>query len=173
MADDAKILRARALALARPPEPPADASRNLEVLEFTLGREHYAIETAFVREVYPLAAMTRVPCTPPVIAGIVNVRGRIVALVDFKKLLGLPEQGLTDLHRVILLEGEQIQLGLVADAAVGVRHLDTQTIQQIAETLAGAHSECLRGVTPEGVIVLDAKRILEDSRIVVDEEVEL
>src|SRR5688572_7065199 len=114
--DAAEILRARARALARPPAHTQGAEAWLHVLEFRLAQERYAIETRYVREVYPLKDLTPLPCTPPFVLGIVNVRGRILPVVDLKKFFDLPEQGLSDLHRVILLEGNGLELGLLADA---------------------------------------------------------
>ena len=70
-----KILRARAQALAREPEAEEAARRTLEVVEFLLAYETYGIESSYVREVYPLKAFTPLPCTPPFVLGIINIRG--------------------------------------------------------------------------------------------------
>ena len=172
MADEAEILRARARALARPPQmAPAPASL-LEVLEFRLAHERYAVETRCVREVQPLVDLARVPCTPHFMAGVVNVRGRVVPVIDLKKLFALPDQGLTDLHRVILLESNGMELGLLADTVVDVRVIPVDTVQASLATLTGIRGEYLKGVTGERVVLLDAQRILSDPRLVIDDEVE-
>src|SRR5262245_12872407 len=69
---DAKrtILRARAQALAREPEREETAGETLQVVEFTLAYETYAIELGYVREVYPLKELTPLPCTPAYVLGI-------------------------------------------------------------------------------------------------------
>jgi purine-binding chemotaxis protein CheW len=172
MADDAEILRARARVLARPPEPAAEPATLLEVLEFRLAQERYAIETRYVREVHPLVDLTRVPCTPPFVAGIVNVRGRVIPVLDLKKLFDLPEQGLTDLHGVILLDGNGLELGLLADTIVDVRTIPVDSVQASLATLTGIRSEYLTGVTGERIVVLDTHRLLSDPKIIVDEDVE-
>src|ERR1700726_1698325 len=107
MKSDTQILPARAHALARPPAHTPAAETMLDVLEFRLAQERYAIETRYVREVHPLKDLTPLPCTPPFVLGIVNVRGRIVPVFDLKKFFDLPDQGLTDLHRIILIEGHE------------------------------------------------------------------
>lgn len=168
--DDAQILRARARALARPPEHAPPAETMLDVLEFRLAQERYALETRYVREVHPLKDLTPLPCTPPFVLGIVNVRGRILPVIDFKKFFDLPEQGLTDLHRVILLEGNDMEVGLLADAIVGVRSIPVDSLQPSLPTLTGIRNEYLKGVTAERLIVLDVARILADPKIVVHEE---
>lgn len=171
-ADARRILRARAQALARPLEQAPVAATLLEVLEFRLAQERYAVETRYVREVYPLKDLTPLPCTPPFVLGIVNVRGRILPVVDLKKFFDLPEQGLTDLHRIILVEGNDVELGLLADATVGVRSIPVDSLQSSLPTLTGIRSEYLKGVTAERLVVLDVARILADPKIIVHEEVD-
>ena len=171
--DDAEILRARARALARPPDDVPAAAMLLEVLEFRLAQERYALETRYVREVCPLKDLTPLPCTPACILGIVNVRGRILPVLDLKTLFDLPEQGLTDLHRIILVEGNDLDFGLLADATVGVRSIPADTLQPSLPTLTGVRSEYLKGVTAERLVVLDVGRILADPTIIVHEEVEI
>lgn len=171
-ADAKQILRARALALARPPEPEHAADASLQVLEFGLADERYAIETYRVREVYPLKNLTPLPCTPHFLRGIVNVRGRIVPVIDIKKFFDLSDKGITDLHRIILIAGNDLELGLLADTIVGVRSIETESLQAGLPILTGIGAEYLRGVTAERLVVLDPDRILMDPKIVVHEEVE-
>jgi purine-binding chemotaxis protein CheW len=171
MTIDAQILRARAHALARPPAHTPAAGTLLEVLEFHLAQERYALETRYVREVYPLKDLTPLPCTPPFVLGIVNVRGRILPVIDLKKFFDLPEQGVTDLHRIILIEGNELDFGLLADATVGVRSIHVDSVQLSLPTLTGIRSEYLKGVTADRLVVLDVARILADPKIIVHEEV--
>ena len=170
--DARQILRARAQALARPPERAAVAAASLELLEFRLANECYALETRYVREVYPLKNLTPLPCTPPFLLGIVNVRGRILPVLDLKKFFELPEQGLTDLHRIILVQGHDLELGLLADVIAGVRIIPVDGLQASLPTLTGIRAEYLKGVTAERLVVLDLDRILADPKIIVHEEVE-
>ena len=172
-ASDAKqILRARAHALARTPPLSPRADTLLELLEFHLAQERYAVETRYVREVHPLKDLTPLPCTPRFVLGIVNVRGRILPVLDFKKFFGLPEKGLTDLHRVILVGANNLELGLLADVVVGVRSIPVDSLQPSLATLTGVRSDYLKGVTAERLVVLDLARILADPKIIVHEEVE-
>jgi len=170
--DARQILRARAQALARPPERAAVAAASLELLEFRLANECYALETRYVREVYPLKNLTPLPCTPPFVLGIVNVRGRILPVLDLKKFFELPEEGLTDLHRIILVQGHDLELGLLADVIAGVRTIPVDSLQPSLPTLTGIRAEYLKGVTAARLVVLDLDRILADPKIIVQEEVE-
>ncbi|TAN09623.1 MAG: chemotaxis protein CheW [Chitinophagaceae bacterium] len=166
-----QILRARAQALARPPESELAPQASVEVLEFRLATERYAIETHYVREVQPLKNLTTLPCTPPFVLGIVNVRGRIVPVLDLRKFFDLPEQGLTDLHRVILVGGNDLEFGLLADMRVGVRSIALDSLQPAPATLSEIGAGYLMGVAAEGLVVLDMARILADPAILVHEEV--
>src|SRR5262245_24667167 len=173
MTDAQKILRERALALARPRSNGAVAEDNrLELLEFRLATERYAIESRFVQEVHPLRHLTPLPGTPAFVPGIVNVRGQILPVYDLKKLFDLPEQGLTDLHRVLHVRGHDMELGLLADMIVSVRRIEEVRLQPSLPTLTGIRAEYLKGITNDRVVVLDLDRILSDPKIVVHEEVE-
>lgn len=164
--DAAAILRARARALARPPEH-ASGSPSLDVLEFRLARESYAIETRHVSEVVPLSDLAPVPCTPAFVRGVLNVRGRVVPALDLQLFMQLATQGLRDLHHVVLVKGAGLEFGWLADAVAGVRSLPVEQLQP-APLAAGA--EYLRGMTAERLLVLDFERVLADPRIVVNEE---
>jgi len=170
--DARQVLRSRAQVLARPPEQAPAADTLLEVLEFRLALERYAVETRHVHEVVPLKELTSLPCTPPFVLGIVNVRGRITPVIDIKKFFGLPDQGLTDLHRIILVRGNDLELGLLADVIAGVRTIPMDSVQSSLPTLTGIRADYLKGVTAERLVVLDLDRILADPKIIVHEEVE-
>lgn len=172
MSDATQILRDRAKALAQRPEDEAEAVRRLDVLEFRLAEERYAVEIRHVNEVYPLKDLTPLPGTPAFVLGVVNVRGRILPVVDLRKFFELPEEGLTDLHRIILVEGNGLELGLLADAAVGVRSIPADSLQPSLPTLTGIRSDYLKGITAERLVVLDVARMLADSNIIVHDEAE-
>lgn len=166
------LLRERAQALARAPSPAPAANSQLEVLEFRLASERYAVESGYVTGVQPLHDLTPLPCTPAFLLGVVNVRGRIVPVLDLKKFFELPEQGLTDLHRVILVQGNGLELGLLADVIVGVRNVALDRLQHSLPTLGGIRAEYLKGIGEERLVVLALDRILADPKIIVHEEVE-
>ena len=166
-----RILKARAQVLAREPAS-TELTECLEVVEFLLAHETYAIESRYVREVCPLENLTLLPCTPAFILGIVNVRGEILTVVDIKKFFDLPEKGLTDLNKVIVLQSGDMVFGILADAISGVRDIPLVGIQPSLPTLTGIREEYLRGVTAEHIVILDAEKLLTDEKIVVQEQVE-
>ncbi len=168
-----RILKTRAQALAREPAKTETTAEHIEVVEFLLAYENYAVESRYVREVTPLESLTPMPCAPAFVLGIVSVRGEIIPVIDIKKFFDLPEQGLTNLNQVIVLQSQDMIFGILADSILGVRHLSCAEIQPSLPTLTGIREKYLRGVTPERIVVLDAEKLLTDENIIVHEVVEV
>lgn len=166
-----RILKARAQALAREPGKAEAAEESLEVVEFVLARERYAVESRFVREVHPLEDLTPLPCTPPFVLGIVNLRGEVLSVIDLKRFFELPQKGLSDLDKAIVLESASMRFGLLADDVAGVRRVPLAALQPALPTLTGIRERYLRGVTAERLVILDAEALLADEAIVVREQV--
>ena len=167
-----RLLQARARALAQEEETAAAPENYLEVLEFSLAYERYALETSFVREVYHLKEFTPLPCTPPFILGIISVRGQILAVIDLKRFFNLPDKGLSDLNKVIILRRGGLEVGLLADAVSGVHAIPLSEVQAPLPTLEGISPDYLKGVTRDALIILEAEKILADPKLIVHEEVE-
>ena len=166
-----RILRERALALAAEPGETQTLADSIEVVEFLLAHERYAVESSYVREVYPLENLTPLPCTPGFVLGIVNLRGEILSVIDLKKFFELPEKGLTDLNKVIVLQSGNMLFGILADVIAGVRRIPVSDIQPSLPTLTGVREEYLKGVTPGRTVILDAEKLLTDESIIVQEQV--
>jgi purine-binding chemotaxis protein CheW len=164
-----RVLRARARAAAREPLAPAEADTQVQVVEFQLACERYAIETRWVREVVALRDLTPLPGAPAFVAGLVNVRGRVVSVVDLKAFFDLPSKGLPDLNRVIVMADRTMEFGLLVDAVLGVARIDSHQINAAPPTLTGVRAHYLRGVTADRLALLDGARILGDPRIVVSQ----
>jgi purine-binding chemotaxis protein CheW len=167
VSDPAGILHERAQQLARVPVAPRSGER-IELLEFALDNERYAFRSSQVHDVQPLRELTPLPCTPAFIRGLVNIHGRLVAVIDLKRFFGLPERGITDLHRVLLLRKGDVEIGLLSDTVEGVRAIDRDEIQPPLMTLEGIAAKYIVGVTPERLVVLDADAILDDPSLVVE-----
>ncbi len=169
-ADRAKaVMDERARALARRPAPAPAPGETLEVVTFALGAERYGLEARHVLEVLRLADLTPVPGTPDFLAGVTNLRGDILAVVDLRRLLGVAVRGLTDLARVIVVGGDRAELGLLADAAHGVTALRAEELLDPPGSVSGAGRDYVRGITREALIVLDGAVLLGDRRLFVDQ----
>lgn len=166
-----RILQARALALAQESTLGKTVDEDIEIMEFTLAYEQYAIETRYVRQVAALENLTPLPCTPAFVLGIVNLRGAILPVIDLRKLFELPERGLTDLHRIIVLQSGKILFGILADTVTSVHRILLAHLQPSLPTLTGVRRTYLAGITPERLVVLDAEKLLMDESINVQDQV--
>lgn len=165
------ILRARADALARKAGPEKTDGEQVEVVEFVLAHERYGIESAFVREIYPLKEFTPMPGTPPFVIGVINLRGELISLVDIKKFFDLPEHGITDLNKVIVLKNAVMEFGILADSVEGARKISISELQPTPPTFTGSREKYSRGITAERAAILDAARLLSDPKLVINGEI--
>lgn len=165
------ILRKRAGELARQDEQYQGAGAGLDILEFLLSYETYAIGMRWVAETYPLKDLTPLPCTPPFVAGIINVRGRIMSVIDIRKFFDLPEKGLTDLNKVIIVQNGEMEFGILADEILGTRTIPLTEVQPPLATLTGIREEYLAGVTRKRTAILDGAKLLSDRKLIVHEEI--
>jgi purine-binding chemotaxis protein CheW len=161
------ILAERARLLARVPAAPPSATEALTVVTFALGNERYAVESRFLREVVRVTDITPVPDTPEFLAGVTNVRGEILALVDLRKLFGIAVTGLTDLSRIVILGLERAEFGLLADAVHEVTILRRDDLLEPPGPVAGISPDYSLGVTEDALIVLDGEALLVDPRLFV------
>src|SRR5262245_473303 len=159
------ILKARAYALAQVPEEVESATLQLEIAEFRLGDETYACVSSSVREVYPLKGLTPLPCTPAFILGIINVRGRILPVIEVKPLLGLPSPLTREFGKVVILHAEGMEVGLLVDTIVGVRAISTSILHPPLPTLTEFQTRYIYGITSDGTTLLDAIKLLTGSRL--------
>ncbi len=165
------VLKMRAIAMAKEKEQKKKISETTEVIKFTLASETYAIGSAFVREVYPLKDFTALPGVPSFILGIINVRGQILPLLELNKFFNLPVKGLGELKNVIILQNDRIEFGILADIIHGTQTMPVEDILEAPPSVTGIGEKYLRGVTNDHIIVLDAANILNDEKIIVNEEV--
>lgn len=165
--EEKAVLKARAGALALEPGREDASAGRLEILEFLLAYETYGIELCWVRETVHLKELTPVPGTPPFVLGLVNVRGRIVSVIDIKKFFDLPEKGLTDLNKVIIIQDGGMEFGILADAVSGFRSIGQEELRPSLPTLTGIREEYLKGVAGDRTVVLDGKKLLGDSGMII------
>jgi purine-binding chemotaxis protein CheW len=165
------LFKKRAQALALRENDKTVQQECIEIIVFRLAYETYGIETAFVREVYPLKDITTLPGTPSFVIGIINVRGHIVSVVDLKKFFNLPEKGLGELNKVIIMYNERMEFGVLADIVEGTQSVALKEIMAAPQSAVGIGKKYLKGVTKEHIVLLEAESILNDEKIIVNEKV--
>ena len=111
------------------------------------------------------------PCTPPFVLGIFNVRGQIQTIIDIKKFFDLPDKGLSDLNKVIIVRTRGMEAGILADVIVGVRSVPVSNIQPELPTITGIRAGYMKGVTGDQLIILNMENIFSDEKMIVNEGV--
>jgi purine-binding chemotaxis protein CheW len=151
--EDRDTLRRRAAALARVHAAEAEAD-TVTVLVFELGGERYGIDAAAVLQVTPLRELTPLPGAAPPLLGVTYWRGRVLTVFDVRGPLGVRVRGLTDLGRLIVVEGETHDFGILADRATDMATLDAGTLRPL-DTRPGADEVLIRGITDDAMLVID------------------
>lgn len=163
------IFDRRAEALAAPPAPPRAADA-FEALTFALGRERYAFPSNQVSEVRPIEHITALPSAPSFVAGLVNVRGSIISVLDLRPVFGAPSEAEPPSTAILVsvAEGDVAILTTSEPSLVWLRADELSDLPQDAP--AGLAPRYVRGITPDLVVVLDAAKLLADERLLVREE---
>jgi purine-binding chemotaxis protein CheW len=165
-----RLLRERAAALAAAAVPATERQADgIEVLGFQCAGERYAFETAWVARVLPLPPLTVIPGLPGFFAGVSVCEGEVLAVLDLRVLLGLPLSELADPAALIVLRGEDNCFAVLADAIDGARHFARDGMGHCLPMLADLDESYLLGVAPDRTALLDARRLLTDSTLVVDD----
>ena len=163
------VLEERARRLAQPPPGESHEGDAIEVVAFALASERYAVESRHVREVAQLTDLAPVPGAPEFLAGVTNLRGEILAVVDLRRFFGVPVRGITDLSRLVVLGGEASEFGVLADAVTGIVSVRPEELLEPLASATGTGGEYVKGMTKEGLIMLDGAALLESPRLVIEQ----
>src|SRR3977135_3141121 len=144
------VFARRAEELAESARDERQDDETLEALVFELGRELYALPASQVHEVRPLGWLTTLPGTPAFLAGLINIRGRIVPVVDLRPLLGIASDAYSPSMSVVLVAYRGADVALLVTDRPTVRPL---RVADLAEPppgpLSGIDPSCVRGITPD------------------------
>lgn len=163
-----RILEERARILAWPEES-SDDNQSIEVLRFSISHREFAIEMHHIKEVVLTGKITPVPGTPGYIAGICVIRGEIISLVDLRALLPIHHTGITDLNRVIVLSGNNLMFGILADQITGIGNLDLNRLSPAPGEAGPGFMNFIKGIHEGALSLLDTESLLKDPRMVIDE----
>lgn len=143
----------------------------LEVVVFTLAAGRYALESAYVREVHPVTEVTPLPCTPPFLAGVMNVRGDILAIYDLRVFSGLEAASAEVLNHVIVVDYADLAFGILADASIETAVLPAGDLETSARAPGVAPGLPIKGMTKDRLIVLDLPGMTADKRFVIHDTI--
>jgi purine-binding chemotaxis protein CheW len=159
------ILSERAKSVATVDQATYENEERISIIEFQLGKERYAFETLHVNEVCNTNKICTLPSTPDYIYGVINLRGKIVAVIDLKKYLQLNYIGIDDFPTIIIVNYNGVLVGIVADEIIGVKDVLRKNIQLEKPKLLKIKENFLIGINDETVLILDVIKLLDDSQI--------
>lgn len=165
-----EILAQRAKELSDPGEAHEDISVTITCLKFIIAKENYAIDLNRVTGVHALTELTPIPCAPEFVKGVVRVRGRIVSAIDLRLFFGLPRKGITDLSKLVIVENQALEVGILADQTIGAIELALDDMQPANVSLTAIEPYFLRGVTRERMAIIHADALLSHERLIVNDE---
>jgi purine-binding chemotaxis protein CheW len=152
--------------MTRLPAPGPLASK---AICFWLSGQQLGVPIEQVKETIVLRPITRVFLTPRWVAGLINLRGDVVAVLDLAGLLGLPATGLTDETRIVITRHAGKTAGLIVDRLADARAFDRERLEPPPATLGDEAAELVAGVaTQEGgvpLVLLDLERLLHSERL--------
>jgi purine-binding chemotaxis protein CheW len=156
------VLAERARRLARPADV-IDTTPTIELVTFGAAGERYAVETALVHRLERCTRITLLPHAPRQFAGIINLHGQLVPLVDLGVLLGAPSCSRPAF--VVVLGDARAEIGIVADALLDMLLLP----QDALGAPAPAPRPLVRHITSDGIAVIDGAAVIADPRLIVGE----
>lgn len=137
-----------------------------QVVVCQLAEETYGINIANVREIITMQKITRVPRTPDFIEGIINLRGRILPVIDLRKRFGLAVSEYTRATRIIEVETSGKSVGIIVDGVSEVLRISRDWVEPPSPFIVSVDSEYIRGVAKVDdrlIILLDLDKVLSPS----------
>ena len=142
-------------------------------LSFVLNKEEYCIEILKIREIMGITEITAIPQTPPFIKGVINLRGRIIPIIDLRLKFDMEERPYTDRTCIIVVEieyeGETTLMGVVVDSIQEVINIPEDKVTDVPYINAKVKSDYIRGIAETGKtvkIILDITKVLTEEDFV-------
>lgn len=137
----------------------------LQLVSFSLGNEEFAVDINKIQEINRMMDITKVPKAPEFAEGVINLRGKVIPVMDTRKKLGLPVTEKTKNTRIVVVDVDGMVIGLVVDSVSEVLRLPSSTIEPAPPLVAGIDAEYISGVgklEDRLLILIDLNRILSD-----------
>jgi len=121
-------------------------SKQLQLVSFEVGEEEYAVPILSVQEINRMMQITRVPQSPSFVEGVINLRGKIIPVIDLRKRFGLPELENTDDERIIVVEIASRVIGFTVDRVNEVLRINSNIVEPPPSMVCGMDTDYVQGV---------------------------
>ncbi len=166
--DEIHILKARAARIAAPLND-AEREGRVTTLITVINAEKYALPIDGLIAVYQDVTIIPLPCVPDYVAGVANVRGHIVTVLDLPSLLGLTGHSDRQETALVVTEAEGMGVGFRVGTIGDVVELHMSEMEAIPTNISLPRPNYLEGIFPQDIFLLDLASIVNDSALVVEE----
>jgi len=136
----------------------------LQMVTFKIGEEEFGVDILRVQEIIRIMEITRVPKAPHFVEGVINLRGRVIPIIDLRRRFGLTAREHDKDTRIIVIEINNMIVGFVVDAVHEVLRIPADTVEPPPPAvMGGVDSEYIKGVgklDDRLLILLDLDRLL-------------
>ena len=135
----------------------------LQLVSFCLEKEEFAVDIHQVQEINRMLEITKVPKSPEFVEGVINLRGKVIPVINLRKRFGLPFKQVDKQSRIVVVEIESKTVGLVVDSVSEVLRLPSEVVDPTPPIVTGVEAEYLSGVgrlENRLIILLDLNRLL-------------
>ncbi len=169
----------RAAQIAREIEA-EEPDEQVELALFKLGNEEYAVEVQYIIDLRLADHVTRVPRVPEWVAGVINIRGRIMSAVDLKRYLGFYFSARATNHdapasQLVVVETQEMEVALLVDEVIAIETMPVSRIQEANSAVRGIPPEYMRGIIVRPnqslLVILNLRALLSDSKMIIHEEI--
>ncbi len=150
-------------------------AKELQIVGFRIGRETFGLPIALVHEIVRPPDITNVPHAPDYVEGVMNLRGRIVPVIDLRRRFGGSAGENTRKTRVLVVDVESRAVGLIVDSASEVLRISDTQIEPPPTVFTADATNYVTGVAKHQgrlIILVDLKRILQSGDLRIPETVE-
>lgn len=148
-------------------QPAATSGRAGKYLTFYLDAEEYGLEILKVQEIIGVLPVTRVPRTPPFVKGVINLRGKVISIVDLRAKFGMEPVPAGE-SCIIVVQVQGVQLGILVDRVSEVKAIGEQEIADPPSFGSEVDTEFLLGIAKGAgrvTLLLDIDRVLTTSEV--------
>ena len=141
-------------------------NRDLQIVGFRIGRETYGVPITLVHEIVRVPEITPIPDAQECVEGVINLRGKIIPVIDLRKRFGQKEVTATVKNRILVTEVDKRRVGLIVDSASEVLKIPPTDIETPPTAIQDAQANCVTGVAKlhgRLVILLELSRLLQKS----------
>ena len=121
-------------------------SEILQLVTFRLGNEDYAVNILKVQEINRMKEITRVPNTPTYVEGVINLRGKVIPVINLRSKFGLSDKDSDTQSRIMIMDIQGITMGLVVDAVSEVLRIPANIVEPTPPMASNINTEYIKGI---------------------------